>query len=107
MMAGRPRTAVASGAVAVPTRREAPTTGNRTEDAYHVILYNDDLHAFDDVVRQVQKATGVSTEEAFAITMQAHETGRALCYAGSHDACTKVAEILREIGLHVEIDKAS
>jgi ATP-dependent Clp protease adapter protein ClpS len=106
-MAGRPLTTVAAGAVTVPTRRDAPTTSNRVGDAYHVILYNDDLHAFDDVVRQVQKATGVSTEDAFAITMQAHETGRAVCYAGSHDACAKVAEILREIGLHVEIDKAS
>jgi ATP-dependent Clp protease adapter protein ClpS len=97
----------ASRTVDVPIRREAPTTGGASGDAHHVILYNDDLHAFDDVVRQVQKATGVATEEAFAITLQAHETGRAVCYAGSHDACAKVAEILREIGLHVEIDKAS
>jgi ATP-dependent Clp protease adapter protein ClpS len=97
---------VASRAVEVPIRREEPTTGGSSADAYHVILYNDDLHAFDDVVRQVQKATGVSTEDAFAITMQAHETGRAVCYVGPHDACAKVADILREIGLHVEIDKA-
>lgn len=105
MTAGSPLRTVASGAVAVPTRHEAPTTGGRVGDPHRVILYNDDLHAFDDVVRQVQKATGVSTEDAFAITMQAHETGRAVCYAGSHDACAKVADILREIGLHVEIDK--
>ncbi len=97
---------VASRTVEVPIRREEPATGVSSGDAYHVILYNDDLHAFDDVVRQVQKATGVATEEAFAITLQAHETGRAVCYVGGADACAKVADILREIGLHVEIDKA-
>ena len=90
----------------VPIRHEESATGDASGDAHRVILYNDDIHAFDDVVRQVQKATGASTEDAFAITMQAHETGRAVCYAGPHDACAKVADILREIGLHVEIDKA-
>jgi len=97
---------VASRAVEVPIRREESTARDSSGDAYHVILYNDDIHSFDDVVRQVQKATGVSTEDAFAVTLQAHETGRAACYMGPHDACVKVADILREIGLHVEIDKA-
>jgi ATP-dependent Clp protease adapter protein ClpS len=95
-----------SRSVDVPIRREEPTSVGTSGSAYHVILYNDDIHAFDDVVRQVQKATGISTENAVAITLQAHETGRAMCYAGPHDACAKVADILREIGLHVEIDKA-
>lgn len=98
---------VASRGVEMPIRREESATGDTSGDAHRVILYNDDLHAFDDVVRQVQKATGVSTEDAFAITLQAHEAGRAACYAGSHDACVKVADILREIGLHVEIDQGS
>jgi ATP-dependent Clp protease adapter protein ClpS len=97
---------VASRTIEAPIRREESRTGASSGDAFHVILYNDDLHAFDDVVRQVQRATGASTEDAFAITMQAHETGRAVCYMGPHDACAKVADILREIGLHVEIDKA-
>lgn len=95
----------ASRSVEIPIRREESAAADSSGDAHRVILYNDDIHSFDDVVRQVQKATGVSTEDAFAITLQAHETGRAACYAGSHDACVKVADILREIGLHVEIDK--
>lgn len=95
-----------SRSVDVPIRREDPTSVGPSGGAYHVILYNDDIHAFDDVVRQVQKATGSSTENAVAITLQAHETGRSVCYAGPHDTCAKVADILREIGLHVEIDKA-
>jgi ATP-dependent Clp protease adapter protein ClpS len=96
-----------SRVVEVPIRREEPATGGASADAFHVILYNDDVHAFDDVVRQVQKATGVSTEEAFAITLGAHESGRAVCFTGPHDACAKVADILREIALHVEIDRAA
>jgi ATP-dependent Clp protease adapter protein ClpS len=97
---------VATRTTEAPTRREQPTTGDIVGDGYRVILYDDDVHGFDDVVRQVQKATGVATEEAFAITLHAHETGRAVCYAGSLDTCEQVAQILREIALHVEIDQA-
>jgi ATP-dependent Clp protease adapter protein ClpS len=99
-MSASPRTTEA------PTRREQPATGESAGNGYYVILYNDDVHAFDDVVRQVQKATGAATDEAFAITLQAHETGRAVCYAGPREACETVAGILREIALHVEIDQA-
>ena len=43
-----------------------------------VILYNDDWHPYDQVVFQVQKATGYSLEKAVWITQEAHSTGRAV-----------------------------
>jgi ATP-dependent Clp protease adapter protein ClpS len=92
--------------VHLPVIHETPTTGSGAGKPYRVILYNDDSHAFDVVVRQVQKATGVSTDEAFAITFCAHASGRAVCYAGAHAACEHVADILREIALQVEVDRA-
>ncbi len=70
---------------------------------WNVILYNDDHHTFNAVVLQVQKATGVALNVAFEITMEAHTKGRAICYSGSHFDCEKVAAVLREIGLSVEI----
>jgi len=92
--------------VHLPVIHENATTGASTGTPHRVILYNDDHHAFDVVVRQVQKATGVSTDEAFAITFCAHASGRAVCYAGAHAACEHVADILREIALQVEVDRA-
>jgi ATP-dependent Clp protease adaptor protein ClpS len=71
---------------------------------YFVILYNDDFHSIDEVVLQVQKAAGVSMHEAFEITMEAHSEGRAVCYSGDIESCEKVAGVLREIRLTVEID---
>jgi len=71
---------------------------------YYVILYNDDFHALDEVVLQVQKAVGVSVHEAFEITMEAHTRGKAVCYTGDIESCEKVAAVLREIKLTVEID---
>ena len=80
--------------------------GEETEPAlpYYVILYNDDFHGIDEVVLQVQKAAGVSVQEAFEITMEAHTRGKAVCYTGDAESCEKVAAVLREIKLTVEID---
>jgi ATP-dependent Clp protease adaptor protein ClpS len=82
-------------------------TLNRTNDweghVWQVILYNDDYHLFDQVVAQVQKATGYPYRRALAITMEAHTTGRAVVWAGDIEECLRVESVLREIGLHTDI----
>lgn len=71
-----------------------------------VILYNDDYHSFDEVILQVQKATGCSVEKAAWITMEAHCLGRAIAYTGSREECDRVSTVLKEIRLQVELDRA-
>jgi ATP-dependent Clp protease adaptor protein ClpS len=71
-----------------------------------VILYNDDYHGFDEVILQVQKATGCSLEAAVLITEEAHVTGRAIAYKGTQEECERVAGVLRQIRLQVETDRA-
>jgi ATP-dependent Clp protease adapter protein ClpS len=73
---------------------------------WRVILFNDEVHSFDEVILQVQKATGVSLKTAFEITLEAHTMGRAVCFAGLLPDCERVAGILRQIDLHVEIEQA-
>ena len=96
----------------IPDRPEAPSVGTLELEGqevaaslpFYVILFNDDHHGIDEVVLQVQKATGVSLHQAFEITMEAHTKGKAVCFTGEIDACEKVAAVLREIKLTVEID---
>jgi len=71
-----------------------------------VILYNDDWHPYEQVVFQIQKATGYSLEKAVWITHEAHTTGRAVAYTGSLEECERVARVLRDIRLQVETDRA-
>jgi len=71
-----------------------------------VILYNDDWHPYDQVVLQVQKATGYSLVKAVWITHEAHTTGRAVAYSGTLEECERVAGVLRAIKLQVEMDRA-
>ncbi len=77
--------------------------GGGESHEWKVILYNDDYHFFDQVVAQVQKATGYPYQRALAITMEAHTTGRAVVWAGAIEECLRVEAVLREIGLHTDI----
>jgi ATP-dependent Clp protease adapter protein ClpS len=54
-------------------------------------------------VALVQKATGYAYPRAYAITMEAHTTGRAVVWSGAIEECLRVEAVLREIGLHTDI----
>jgi ATP-dependent Clp protease adapter protein ClpS len=73
------------------------------ERRFLVILFNDDDHTFDEVEFQLQKATGCSLEQAAQIAMTTHHEGRAVCFAGERDVCRRVADVLGEIRLLVDV----
>lgn len=75
----------------------------RLETPWRVILFNDDIHTFDEVVLQLMKATGCSLSRARSLTFEAHTNGKAAVYEGSMDECLKVQGVLREIQLVTEI----
>lgn len=76
------------------------------EHPYIVILYNDEVHSFPDVEHQLQKATGCTLEKAEALSHEVHSKGRAIVFSGSSVECNRVANVLREIRLQVETDRA-
>ncbi len=86
-----------------PKKKKTASKKPKIKRPWKVVLYNDDIHSFDEVILQVQKATGYSLAEATRISMEAHFKGKAVAYSGEFVDCNKVAGILREIGLLVEI----
>jgi ATP-dependent Clp protease adaptor protein ClpS len=89
-----------TGVLTVPQTDEPETGGSN----YRVILYNDDWHDLEDVIEQVMKATGCSEQKAAQITIEAHNSGRAICYRGNREKCQGVVKVLREIRLQCEVD---
>ena len=85
---------------------EQLSSGIETDGPYIVILYNCDCHTFDEVITQMQKATGCSLDKGEAVAWEVHTRGRAIAYTGSQEDCERVANILREIRLQVETDRA-
>lgn len=78
-------------------------TLNDTLDTYRVILFNDDIHTFDEVIFQIIKAIQCTRAKAEKHTWEVHTKGRSIIYAGTLPACLKVSSILEEIDLKTEI----
>ncbi len=95
-----------------PEATESPDVVEVVEDEveerlnapWRVILYNDEIHTFDEVIMQLIKATGCSSEQARAYAFEAHLKGKASVYEGSFEDCFRVQSVLREIQLVTEIE---
>ena len=82
-------------------RPDEPGSGGSN---YRVILYNDEIHSYDEVIVQLMKATECEVEEAVQITLEVDNKGRAICFRGERGKCHQVTRILREIRLQCEVD---
>jgi ATP-dependent Clp protease adapter protein ClpS len=69
-----------------------------------VILFNDEVHTFDEVISQIMKATGCGQPQAEALTWEVHHTGKAMVFEGPMPECLKVSGVLEEIALHTQIE---
>jgi ATP-dependent Clp protease adapter protein ClpS len=70
---------------------------------WRLILFDDDIHTFDEVIHQLIKALGCSVEKAREMTFKVHNDGKALVYEGSFEECLKINSVLQEIQLITEI----
>lgn len=73
------------------------------ELAARVVLYNDEIHTFDEVIEQIIKATGCSGARAEELTLEVHHSGKAIVFDGDVGSCLRVSNVLEEIGLHTQI----
>ena len=72
--------------------------------AARVILFNDEEHTFDEVIRQIVKATRCSASEAELLTLEVHFRGKARVFEGSMNDCLRVSAVLEEIALHTQVE---
>ena len=86
------------------TEREVEVLVEEAVDTpWRLILYNDDIHTFDEVITQLIKAIKCSVSDAEAIAVKVHNEGKALVFEGSFEECLRVNSVLLEIQLITEI----
>lgn len=71
---------------------------------YIVIVFDNPLNTWDQVIGILQKATGCSLEEAFNETWEVHHQGRSVVHHGDRDECQRAAAIIRTIGIDVTVE---
>jgi ATP-dependent Clp protease adapter protein ClpS len=70
---------------------------------WRVMLFDDDIHTFEEVIMQLVKALDCDTSHAEDLTLKVHKEGQAKVFEGSFEACLKVNGVLEEIQLITEI----
>jgi len=75
-----------------------------TGEPAKVILFNDDIHTFDEVIGQLIKALRCTQARAEGLAAEAHNNGKAVVYSGELIRCMEVSNILEEIQLMTQIE---
>ncbi len=83
---------------------EETDVGVHVETPWRVILYDDPIHTFDEVIRQLVKATGCTESRAEKHAWTVHTEGKDRVYEGEFFECFRVQGVLREIALVTEIE---
>lgn len=87
-----------------PVLEDESGTDVLTQEPAKVILFNDEVHTFDEVIDQILKAVRCSRSKAEALTWEVHSKGKAMVYEGPMNECIKVSGVLEEIALHTQIE---
>jgi len=69
-----------------------------------VILFNDEVHTFEEVIEQIIKATGCGQGRAESLTWEVHTMGKAAVFQGEISKCVQVSKVLEEIELMTQIE---
>ena len=80
------------------------TSGTTTDEPSKVILFNDNVHSFEDVIVQLMKAIRCTPEQGEAYAWEVHTRGKACVYSGEMPECLRVSSVLEEIALHTQIE---
>lgn len=76
----------------------------KIKEPARTILFNDEVHTFDEVITQLIKALRCDRAKAEALTWEVHNTGRSCVYTGELTRCLEITRVLEEIELMTQIE---
>ena len=84
---------------------EVTDDGTTSASGWKTILFNCECHTFDEVERQLIKATRCSLSQARKYSTEVHTKGSAVVYKGPRERCEAVAMVLEQIGLLAKVSQ--
>jgi len=76
----------------------------KIKEPARAILFNDEVHTFDEVINQLIKALRCDHAKAEALTWEVHNTGKSCVYTGELTRCLEITRVLEEIELMTQIE---
>ena len=85
---------------------EEQDSNNVGGSGWVVVVYNNEVNTWDQVVGILMKATACTEEEADIETWEIDRLGKSVVHHGGEEVCQKAASIIRTIGIQVEVTEA-
>jgi ATP-dependent Clp protease adaptor protein ClpS len=85
---------------------EQPSLSEATQvqlESWVVVVYDNDENTAEEVISILLIATHCSMEEAEIETWEVHHLGKSVVHHGEKDECDTVAQVIRQIGIRVEV----
>ena len=73
------------------------------QESWLVVVYNNDVNTYDEVMFILMVATHCSVEEAEIETWEVDHLGKSVVHIADKEECETVARIIRQIGIEVEV----
>ncbi|MCC2669918.1 MAG: ATP-dependent Clp protease adaptor protein ClpS [Armatimonadetes bacterium] len=70
-----------------------------------VIVFDNPINTFEQVIGILQKATACSLEEAEMETWEVHHLGRSVVHHGDRAECERAAAVIASIGIQVKVEQ--
>ena len=77
-----------------------PGSGGGT---FVVVVFNNDHNTYDEVIDVLMLATDCTLDEAEIETWEIDHLGKSVVHHGDAEVCESVAEVIRRIGIRVEV----
>jgi ATP-dependent Clp protease adapter protein ClpS len=88
----------------IPQEQEQRDEDVLTQEPAKVILFNDDVHTFEEVIGQLVKALQCPHAKAESLAWEAHSSGKAVVFTGELVRCMEISAVLEEIELMTQIE---
>lgn len=88
------------------TERAADTDVAGVGSGYIVIVYDNDVNTYEQVIHILKVATGCTHEEAYVEAWEIDKLGKSVVHHGGKEECERAAGIIRQIGIRVEVTEA-
>jgi ATP-dependent Clp protease adapter protein ClpS len=74
------------------------------EEQYEVKVIDNDYNTYEEVIKVVMLALGVSFEEAYSVAWEIDHLGSCVVAHGSWEACSEIASIIGGIGIETQVN---
>jgi len=85
--------------------KKKATSGNSKQKTYQLILLNDDENTFDDVIEILMEFCGYTIYQAEQCAVIVDNNGKVVIRTGTQQKINKMANLLRNEGLNVDVKK--